>query len=83
MEYYSLLKIIVSNLKFIKTYIEIIKILLSKKGGLLNSDIICHIRHSERNIRKLLKMLLIIVILKRKIEVLDNKLLAYRHSIES
>lgn len=83
MSYHSILKIVISNLQITKTDIEILKLLISKKGGLLISDIIHNISRSERNIRKRLKMLINNGILKRKIEVLDNKRLAYRYTIES
>jgi len=83
MPYHSILKIVISNLQITKTDIEILKLLISKKGGLLISDIIRNISRSERNIRKRLKMLINNGILQRKIEVLDNKRLAYRYSIES
>lgn len=83
MSYHSILRIVISNLQITKTDIEILKLLISKKGGLLISDIIQNISRSERNIRKRLKMLINKGILKRKIEVLDNKRLAYRYTIES
>lgn len=83
MAYSSILEIVISTLKFTKTDIEILKLLISKKGGLLISDIIYYIKRSERNIRKRLKLLINIGILKRKIEVLDNNRLAYRYCIES
>ena len=83
MTYSSIIETVISTLKFSKTDIEILKLLISRKGGLLISDIIYYIKRSERNIRKRLKLLINMGILNRKIEILDNNRLAYRYSIES
>ena len=83
MAYSPLLKIIISTLNLTKTDIEILKLLISIKGGLLISDIIKYIKRSERNIRKRVKLLNANGIIIRKIEVLENKRLAYRYSIET
>ncbi len=81
MNYSSLLKIIVNTLSLTKSDIEILKLLYSKKGGLLISDIIEKIKCSERNIRKRIKLLIEKGILTKRIEVLENKRLAYRYFI--
>jgi predicted transcriptional regulator len=83
MTYSSLLKIIISTLNLTKTDIEILKLLISIKGGLLISDIIKYIKRSERNIRKRVKQLNANGIIIRKIEILENKRLAYRYYIET
>ena len=83
----------ISNLYFIrtisnalnlsKTDIEIIRTLISEKGGLLISDLIKNIRRSERNIRNRLDELIKKGIIKREIEILKNRRIAYRYYIES
>ena len=83
MYYSSILETIISTLKLTKTDMEILKLLISRKGGLLISDIIYYIKRSERNIRKRLKLLVNMGILKRNVEILDNNRLAYRYKIES
>ena len=83
MTYSSLLKIINSTLNLTKTDIEILKLLISIKSGLLINDIIKYIKRSERNIRKRIMLLIKHGIIIRKIEVLENKRLAYRYSIET
>ena len=80
--YSSIIKMAKSILNLTKTDIEILKILIPIKSGLLISDIINIIERSERNIRKRIAFLSKIGILKRKIEVLENKRLAYRYFIE-
>lgn len=80
--YSSIIKMAKSILSLTKTDIEILKILIPIKSGLLISDIINIIERSERNIRKRIAFLSKIGILKRKIEVLENKRLAYRYFIE-
>lgn len=74
---------VVSVLNLTKTDFEIIKILISLKSGLLISDISKHIKRSERNVRKRINILIEKGLLKKKMEVLENKRLAYRYSIES
>ena len=71
MTYSSILEIVISTLKFTKTDIEILKLLISRKGGLLISDIIFYIKRSERNIRKRLNLLINVGLLKRKKRELD------------
>jgi predicted transcriptional regulator len=83
MTYSSLLKIINSTLHLTKTDVEILKLLISIKSGLLITDIIKYIKRSERNIRKRVKLLVNDGIIIRKIEVLENKRLAYRYFIET
>ena len=80
--YSSIIKMAKSILNLTKTDIEILKILIPIKSGLLISDIINIIERSERNIRKRIAFLSEIGILKKKIEVLENKRLAYRYFIE-
>ena len=82
MTYSSIIKMAKSILNLTKTDIEILKILIPIKSGLLISDIINIIERSERNIRKRIAFLSKIGILKKKIEVLENKRLAYRYFIE-
>ena len=57
--------------------------LISEKGGLLIDDIIKISKRSERNIRKRINLLIKKGILKREIEILKNKRIAYRYFIES
>jgi predicted transcriptional regulator len=66
-----------------KTDTEILMILFTKKSGLLISDLTKLLKRSERNIRNRLNSLLEKGLLKRNIEILKNKRLAYRYSIES
>ena len=74
---------IVTILNLTKTDLEILKILISLKSGLLISDISKKIKRSERNVRKRINILIEKGLLRKKIEVLENKRLAYRYSIES
>jgi predicted DNA-binding transcriptional regulator len=83
MSYSSIIKIVFSTINLTKTDIEILKLLISSKGGLLISDIIQKIKRSERNIRKRIVLLIEKGFLIRKIEILNNKRLAYRYYIES
>jgi predicted transcriptional regulator len=83
MTYSSLIKIIKSTLNLTQTDIEILKLLISIKSGLLISDIIKYIKRSERNIRKRVNHLINKGIIIRKVEILENKRLAYRYSIET
>ena len=79
----SFIKTVVSTLNLTKTDAEILKILISMNSGLLISEIIEHIKRSERNVRKRLNILIEKGLLKKKMEVLENKRLAYRYSLES
>jgi len=79
----SFINTIVSILNLTKTDVEILKILISLKSGLLISEISKHIKRSERNVRKRIKILIEKGLLRKKMEILENKRLAYRYSIES
>ena len=79
----SFIKTVVSTLNLTKTDAEILKILISMNSGLLISEIIEHIKRSVRNVRKRLNILIEKGLLKKKMEVLENKRLAYRYSLES
>ena len=83
MKYSQIIKTVVSALNLSKTDAEILKALITKKGGLLISEITDCIKRSERNIRNRLDFLIKKGLLKREIEVLRNKRLAYRYSLES
>ncbi len=77
------IKTVVSALNLSKTDAEILKALVIKKGGLLISEITDYIHRSERNVRNRLDLLIKKGILKKEIEVLSNKRLAHRYSLES
>ena len=77
------IKTVVSALNLSKTDAEILKALIIKKGGLLISEITDYIHRSERNVRNRLDLLIKKGILKKEIEVLSNKRLAHRYSLES
>lgn len=77
------IKTIASALDLSKTDAEILKTLIIRKGGLLISEITGYIHRSERNVRNRLDLLIKKGILKKEIEVLDNKRLAHRYSLES
>lgn len=79
----SFVNTVVSVLNLTKTDFEILKILISLKSGLLISEISKHIKRSERNVRKRINILIEKGLLKKRMEVLENKRLAYRYSIES
>ena len=79
----NFIKAISNTLNLTKTDIEIIKILISDRSGLLVSDLIKKIRRSERNVRNRLDELIQKGIIIREIEILKNKRLAYRYYIES
>ena len=79
----NFIKAISNTLNLTKTDIEIIKILISDRSGLLVSDLIKKIRRSERNVRNRLDELIQKGIIKREIEILKNKRLAYKYYIES
>jgi len=79
----QIIKMVISTLNLTKTDIEILKILISVKSGLLISEIIVNIKRSERNVRKRLNLLIEKGLLKRKIEILENKRIAYRYLIKS
>ena len=64
-----------------KTDVEIL-ITLNKKGKLLVSDITKNIKRSERHIRQRLQVLHEKGFLKKDIEVLNNKRIAYRYSLK-
>ena len=83
MKYSQVIKTVVSALNLSKTDAEILKALITKKGGLLISEITGCIKRSERNVRNRLDFLIKKGLLKREIEVLRNKRLAYRYSLES
>jgi predicted transcriptional regulator len=83
MSYSSFIGTVVSTLNLTKTDAEILRILISMKGGLLISEIIEHIKRSERNVRKRINILVKKGILKKKVEILENKRLAYIYSLES
>jgi len=76
-------KTIASALDLSKTDAEILKALIIRKGGLLISEITNYIHRSERNVRNRLDLLIKKGILKKEIEVLNNKRLAHRYSLES
>ena len=65
-----------------KTDSEILKILITKKSGLLISEITNYIKRSERNVRSRLDLLIKKGLLRKEVEVLDNKRLAHRYSLE-
>lgn len=77
------IKTVVSALDLSKTDAEILKALIVRKGGLLISEITNYIHRSERNVRNRLDLLIQKGILKKEIEVLNNKRLAHRYSLES
>lgn len=80
---FNFIKVISNTLSLTKTDIEIIKTLISERGGLLISDLIQKIRRSERNVRNRLDELIRKGVIKREIEILKNRRLAYRYYIES
>jgi len=75
--------IIIDALNLTKTDYEILKILIKYKSGLLISEIIENIKRSERNVRKRINVLIEKGFLKKNFEVLENKRLAYRYSLEN
>ena len=77
------IKTVVSALDLSKTDAEILKALIIRKGGLLISEITDYIHRSERNVRSRLDLLIKKGILKKEIEVLRNKRLAHRYTLES
>jgi predicted transcriptional regulator len=79
----SFINTIVNVLNLTKTDVEILKILITLKSGLLISEISKLIKRSERNVRKRINILIERGLLRKKMEVLENKRLAYRYSIES
>ena len=83
MNHQNFVKTISMVLNLSKTDKEIIKTLFTEKGGLLVHDITYKIKRSERNVRYRLDSLLKKGLLKREIEVLNNRRLAYRYFIES
>ena len=83
MSYSKVIKTVVSALNLSKTDAEILKALITTKGGLLISEITEYIKRSERNVRNRLDLLIEKGLLKREIEILRNKRLAYRYSLES
>ena len=78
-----LINSIANVLNLTKTDYEILKILITKKSGLLISEITNYIKRSERNVRNRLDLLIKKGLLKKEIEVLKNKRLAHRYSLES
>ncbi|MEA2056025.1 MAG: hypothetical protein U9O49_04270 [Candidatus Thermoplasmatota archaeon] len=78
----NFIKAISSALNLSKIDAKIIKILLSKKSGFLISEIKNCLKHSERNIRIRLDTLIEKGLLERKVEVLKNRRIAYRYSIQ-
>ena len=83
MAHSQFIKTVVSALDLSKTDAEILKALIIRKGGLLISEITDYIHRSERNVRNRLDLLIKKGILKKEIEVLSNKRLAHRYSLES
>lgn len=79
----QLINLVVSTFDLTKTDAEILKVLIQKKGGLLISEITRIIKRSERSVRQSIKKLLEQGILKREVEILKNKRLAYRYNIQS
>ena len=77
------IKTVASALDLSKTDAEILKALITKKGGLLISEITEYIKRSERNVRNRLDLLIEKGLLKKEIEVLNNRRLAHRYSLES
>ena len=72
---------VADTLNLSKTDIEILTT-LHERRKLLVSEIAEHIKRSERHIRQRLHVLHEKRFLKREIEVLKNKRLAYRYSLE-
>ena len=75
------IKKVSSILSFSKTDEDILKILFKEKR-LLVSEIADRIKRSERYIRQRLYFLIEKGFLKKEIDVLKNKRLAYRYSLE-
>ncbi len=83
MAHSQFIKTVTSARDLSKTDTEILKVLITKEGGLLISEITEYIKRSERNVRNRLDLLIKKGLLKKKIEVLNNKRLAHRYSLES
>ena len=81
-EYLRFLKEAVHVIDLSRTDFEILKALYEGKH-LLISEIVERIKRSERHIRERLKILHENGFLKKDIEVLNNKRLAYRYSLTS
>jgi predicted transcriptional regulator len=79
----QLINLVVSTFGLTKTDAEILKVLIQQKSGLLISEITGIIKRSERTVRQSIKKLLEKGILKRDVEILKNKRLAYRYNIRS
>ncbi len=80
-DYSRLIKKAANTLNLSKTDIEILKTFVEGKK-LLVSDITNHIKRSERHLRQRLSVLVEKGFLKKNIEVLENKRLAYRYSLK-
>jgi len=80
--YLRFLKEAVNIIDLSRTDFEILKALHEGKH-LLISEIVERIKRSERHIRERLKILQENGFLKKEIEVLNNKRLAYRYSLRS
>jgi|GEM_PF-3774515 len=75
------IKTVTSALDLSKTDAEILKALITKKSGLLISEITEYIKRSERNVRNRLDLLIKKGLLKKEVEVLSNKRLAHKYSL--
>jgi len=80
--YLSFIVKVADTLNLSKTDIEILAT-LHERRKLLVSEIAEHIKRSERHIRQRLHVLHEKRLLKREIEVLKNKRIAYRYSLRS
>ena len=76
-----LINSVTSALNLSKTDTEILRILITKKSGLLISEITKYLKRSERNVRSRLDILIKKGLIKKEVEVLDNKRLAHRYSL--
>lgn len=83
MSHQTFLQTVVSTFNLTKTDAEIIKTLITVKSGLMITEITKRIKRSERNVRARVRLLFEKGLLKREIEILKNKRLAYRYSLQS
>lgn len=81
MDYSSLINKAANTLNLSKTDVEILRSFIEGKKLLL-SDITKKIKRSERHVRQRLSVLVEKGFLKKNIEVLGNKRLAYRYSLK-
>lgn len=82
MEYFDVIKRVASLSNLSKTDVEILKTLHEKRKMLI-SEIVEHIKRSERHVRQRLQVLIEKGFLKKEIEILKNKRLAYQYSLRS